>query len=390
MLDTALQERDFGTPTAEATGDVDLSKEYGGAAYDPKKGWAQASHGYATTNEMGDTSTDLPVEEYIELAEGVFPAVEDNSHQFMVDNRFSYIRIPIEDFQAYEKSPLNFREWLDKYCEERGLDSRSDFAIVTRVKTLESAQRKNGIVAMPSGSVPDYIGEHFIALKQRFCPKNSRSLDTMERAMIASEKDAIARKNYLWVPHDKTQFRAHKTMKMATVPTGPHPALEGREHPLAGCNIMVERKIAHESQMDVDKLTRKFIDIGRSVQNGQVKLINAFSSGATSSSRDRKELHSTCFREERRQKAIDALGALLYAKVFEDSGMNRFLNPKKADNYSALDANALREATIVTIDNHFTPSGAAELKALVLNLPTFNSTKPAPGYRKPKLVADAA
>ena len=371
MLNTAKQTQDFEEPATKATGDVDLSKEYGGAKYDPKLGWSTATH----------TFTDLPVEEYIELAEGAAPDILAQSQRFMSDNGFSHIEIPIEAFQRWEEGTQNFREWLDEYCNKHGLDSRADFAIIgPRVKELESASRKTTVVAMPTHSVVDYLGVQFVALKQRYCPKNLRSLDTLERAMKAAESDpeTIARKNYYWKPHDKTKFRGHKTLRTATVPEG--------DHPLAGLSIMAEVKLEHESQMDVDRATRKFIDIGRSIRNAQVKLINAFSMSSASRA-NRRQLYSTCSREERRQTNVDALGAALYATTFKEAGFDRFLDPTTRKNHPALSPRALLSAAEDTIFESFKTDDQSPVHKQVTNLPIFDALKPkAPG--KPKAKTD--
>ena len=340
-----------------------LAKTQQQAAYNYSKGWSTTAH----------PIPDLSEEEYIELAEAAAPDIAEQARSFMDDNGFSYIEIPHSAFYEYETSPLNFREWLDQYCEEHGMDSRADFAIIgPRVKTLESAHRKTATGQTKPDRLIDYLGIEFVALKQTEGKKNKHSLNTMDSAMNAIENDpqTLARKNHYWIPHKKTQFRGHKTLREATVPEG---------HELSGLTILAEVKIEHESQMDIDKLTRKFINIGRSVQSAHIKVSSTFSAAKG----DAKRGHKFCRDIQNMQEAVDALGAMLYNRVFTDSGMNRFMKPDEIGNYPALSRRALISAAEDTVNEHFTNGNRDSLLKTIMGMSMFDEFRaPKPGARK--------
>ncbi|HPF77675.1 MAG TPA: hypothetical protein PLF01_00165 [Alphaproteobacteria bacterium] len=336
-----------------------LKTEHSSAAYDYKRGWSTTAHPIPGLSEQ----------EYIDIAEAAQGDIQDQARAFMDDNGFSYIEIPHSDFMAYERSPKNFREWLEDYCEEKNakiadpknhLDPRADFAVVgPRVKKLESAERKTATGQVLADRLVDYAGVMFVALKQTCARKNKVSLNTLGDAMKAIEEDprTLAIKNHYWEPHKKTQFRAHKSLWLATVPEG---------HALSDLETLVEVKIEHESQMDIDKLTRRFINIGREAQHA---FETAFNGVITA--RDRKRATKLCVDEAAKFQAFDALGALLYNRVFADAGMNTFMKPSIANDFPPLSAKALLDAARATVNEHFSNGSRKALLDTITQMDMF-------------------
>lgn len=280
------------------------------AAYDHKKGWSTTGQPWAAT-----------VEEYLEIAHAVKPMLREEISNFINSQGFSVIEIEYEAFRDYERGETPFREWLEEYCNSRGLDSRSDFAIMgPRVKDQESAHRKTASGEKLPDRVIDYIGVQCIALKQTKKPENKQSITNMRRFMSTIEEDkrTIARKNLYWQPHDKTGFRGHKTLWELTAP---------KDSEMAPFSILAEIKLEHESQMDVDRFTRRFINVDRTAKSYMARAWdNTFGALA-------KSVTGTCTHEEKKRKSVTFLGVALYNRVFWDAGLDQLLNPQLKDRY---------------------------------------------------------
>ncbi len=340
------------------------------ASYDYKKGWATTAQPFSA----------LTVEEYHEIATAAADDLSSQMHDFLNKNNFTYIEIPHSAFFDYELSKLNFREWLNQYCDEQNeiikkqakasnvepilMDHRAHFAIIKpRIKTLESAKRKTATGQKTPERIVDYLGTQLISLKQTSNRKNKTSLDIMARAMTAIEgaTQSLARKNHYWDPHTKTKFRGHKTLRIATVP---------EEHALSGFQVLAEIKIEHESQMDIDKLTRKFINIGRSAQRAFEKCFATPEKTPVARNYSKRSA-KLCRQEHEKQRAVDALGGMLYNRVFTDIGMNRFMNPRLMDDFSALPIRALLSAAKETVAEHFSNGCKRDLLGTITNMEMF-------------------
>ncbi len=134
-----------------------LQQPFRSSSYDPKKWWS------ITAQPMPDYS----VQEYLGLAEAAQDDLVNNARNFLSDNDFSFIEINHDIFTQYEKSKLNFREWLENFCDENRLDKNVDFLMVgPRVKAPNSAERKASTGELPNDRIVDYLGIMFVSLKQ--------------------------------------------------------------------------------------------------------------------------------------------------------------------------------------------------------------------------------
>lgn len=326
------------------------------ASYDYKKGWDTSGPHFTAWDNVDDN---------IEVAKAAAPKLEKDIQRFCTENDLSYIVIPHKDFkEGYETEDLNFREWLNKYCAEKNINPRADVAIMgSRIKDKESAERKTATGEKSVEDLVDYLGLQIITLKQTTAKHNNKSLKTMKRMMEAIENDSqtVGRKNHYYVPHEKTQFRAHKTRRKVFVP---------KSERLNGICILAEIKIEHESQMDIDKLTRKFISIGREAQRLQTDFSNSML-GKNPSMTDYRRAYKMCTKVQNMQEAMDALGAQLYNRMFADAGMDIFLNPQLADRTPPLSAKILLSAAKETIREHISSGSQQDMTDLIQNMAMF-------------------
>ncbi len=236
---------------------------------------------------------------------------------FMDSNGFSFVRIPHEDFKVYEQGLRPFRSWFDDYCKTHGLNSRADICVVgPSIKDISSADRKTATGEHSPERVLDYLRCMPIVLKKH--PNNSKhrySMDTLARVIDAFEGDdrAIARKNTFWKPNPKTGIRTHKTLWSCSVD-------EGQD--LHGFETVAEIKVEHEAHMDIDRLTRAFLQHGRDTTSLMVQfaenVTDWFSRILSSASRKTAD----------KDRMINNWGRLLYNYFNHEQGFNRFLDPK--------------------------------------------------------------
>lgn len=342
-----------------------LSAPYRDASYNHKKGWSTTAQPYSR----------LTVGDYHQIASLSQNDVRKKSQQFMDKNDFSYIEISHEEFLSFEKGRDNFRQWLDNVCKERGVSSRADFLIVgPRVKTRESGDRKTIDDGTDPDRIVDYSGVMFVALKQHpKAPKNKDSLNTLVKAInsIESDDETLAHKNLFWRPHQITKFRGHYslwTVKAA--------AKEPEDKVYEDYDILTEVKIEHESQMDADKLTRRFLNIGRAAKGAQAQ----FSSNAKNLG---KRSYKQAVIEQQKDQAITALGATIYNRVFTDAGLVRLMDPKLYGAFAALSTKAILATAKETVKEHFKPSVARELISTISNMSMFDDL-PKPSRPSPK------
>lgn len=291
------------------------AQQQAATAYNPKKGWSTAAQ----------PEKNLTAADYHTLAHAAAPDLHRQAIEFCERHGLSYVHVSHEDFKnGYEKAEgLSFREWFEDHCEQQGLNKKFysgvDICIVGPcIKTLASAERKTGMnVPTPDRNV-DYLRTMLVAVKKTGSYRNRESLNTLAQAMEAIEKDqeTIAIKNYYYAPHAKTGFRGHKSLWVSTAP---------EDSGLGGMQVLSEVKIEHESQMDLDKLTRRFIDIDRSWQNA---LQGSF-------------WHTVCGTRAASPKGMDhatdiitGWGRKLYDRMFADAGLNRFLAPALQKTYA--------------------------------------------------------
>lgn len=250
---------------------------------------------------------------------------------FCARKGYSYVTIPHADFVKYEKSDLNFREWYDEYRAERGLAPNPDTCIIApRIKSSLSCQRKGRSdigSQKETDAVTDYLAGMIVVMKKRPDSKNNRySLQNLGHLMASIEVEpfTLGHKNYFYSPHDKTGFRAHKSLISAVI----GPASEK----YAGWEFPGEVKIEHESLMDIDKLTRSFIDIGRSVNKALMHF--GLTSTPGDSANQNVVINKITGRIGRLEAASDRISKLLYDHVCANAGFNIFLGPDKRDAFA--------------------------------------------------------
>jgi len=159
---------------------------------------------------------------------------------------------------------------------------------------------------------------------------------------------------------------------------------------MGGIPILAEVKVEHESQMDIDKLTRKFINIGRSAQSAFTSTYEKINSRETSHQTLRRA-SKLCVSESEKQQAIDALGGLLYNRVFADAGINRLMNPQLIGQFPALPAKALLASAEETIGEHFTNGNKRKMLEVVRGMSMFKDflnpkRKPQPSKTQKKIL----
>ncbi len=141
--------------------------------------------------------------------------------------------------------------------------------------------------------------------------------------------------------------------------------------------ILAEIKLEHESQMDVDKLTRRFLNIGRAGKRLQAEVVRV---GKTP-----KKSFDAARKEEDKDEALRGIGAMLYNRVFTDAQLVNLMNPERRGSFPALPPKAILEALKETIKGlGFTRSTTRDLTALVTNMSMFEELKKPTKTRSPK------
>ncbi len=283
------------------------------AIYDPNLNWS-----ITVQTEEG-----LPVEDYCHIAEQAEDELIRQKMEFYREHGFTTIYVSHEDFLKYEKSTVPFSKWLDAHCKKHGLNRNADVCLVSSLKTLESAKRKTATNNPTPDQVIDYLRCMPIVLKKSpLSKKNRESLDVLETLMYAAERDprTIARKNYFWKPNPKTGISMHKTLQNYTV-------LE--DSCLGGFQILVENKMLHESQIDLDRLTRKFLDFARETESAIPQFYGAGGCSSSSSSRSHKRADKHSRSMSSREEKVNSWGKMLYRRLNYDAGYIRFLDPKE-------------------------------------------------------------
>lgn len=300
------------------------------AGYDYKRRWDSTAQ-----PELLTSGKPLPVEDYIAIAQDAAPDMMDQIGTFMEANGMTYNVIPHGAFRSeYEKGPraLDFRTWYEDYCEKAGMNPQVDMCIIgPRVKTDESASRKTGTNDTLPDRNRDYLAFMGVVLKKRSNLKNKFSLDTMGAAVerLENYEGVLAHKNYLYRPHEHTGIRYHATLWMATAPAGKM---------MEGMRVLGEFKLEHESQMDLDKLTRSFIDMERSSVRSLFSMCSLPGTKAWTSQRSINE----------RTDTVVQWGRMLYDRIFEDAGFGRFLAPDARAQHAAEKWNHILDHMIST------------------------------------------
>jgi len=215
--------------------------------YNPREGWDSTAQPFEG----------LSREEYREIAEGALPVLQNKMTALCEAQHLSYIEIDHKDYQAYENSAEPFRDWFNKYCHARGLSPNADIALVACVKDENSSEFKEK--TRSPDRVRDYVRAMAIVLEGSKRKQTEQSIERMGDLIATFDNDVLngtlARKNYFHTPKDNG-YRAYKALWRIEA-----------QGELEGYPILAEVKIEHESQQDLNRMTRKFMGITRSMRD---------------------------------------------------------------------------------------------------------------------------
>ncbi len=304
---------------------IDPKKSLAAAAevYNPSKGWAT----------LAQRLDGISPKEYVSLAHYAEPNLQAELIKFCEKNRLSYAVIPHSEFLQYEGSTQDFKRWYVAACTKHGQNPQADVMVMTRVKMIDSAERKNQFDPTSADRVKDYLGGMLVFM-QGNTPKSKRdSVDRMAASMSSMQDDerTLGINNLFWKPL-KHGYRAFKSAWEI------YPSQETgwSEFP-----ILSSIKIQHESQMGIDRLTRRFM----SVQRATTKVLSTFweKNGSPTDHDAAKNTRSHMNRAEKRASGLEHLGRALYDIVHDRAGLNRLINPDLMENHLPRDAQYLCE-----------------------------------------------
>lgn len=324
--------------------DLTLLDRWGNASYNDARDWKNTLQPLAGTGAS--------INEYTEIAHRSVGDLEQQLAGFFDRHGFSYVQINHSEFkETFEPTGTNFRDWLEQQCEKYGLDPHVDLLLVGPcVKDIASSERKMHNHKNSSDDIRDYLRAMVVVLKTKQTSKakhkHGQSFSVFERLMTAIEHDEanIPYKNQLWSPHEKTGFRGFKARWTAN----------DSEEPLY--QILSEVKFQHETQMDIDKLTRAFLAMTRS----RLRLQNDFPEMNPS-----RRGYMASKEADEQANFIRNLSVILYNRVHADAGFNhRFLNPALAVDYSPHDFYAID----AFIHEHLPLFNAMQQKSMIKKL----------------------
>lgn len=318
-----------------------------GAEYDPYYGWEEKKLPQIT-NQKGDRL--LSHKDYHHIASAVRNRFSDNLHAFCQREGLNVIQVSHEDFLKYERGTMDFRDWLEGVCADKGLNvNDADICIIGPcVKPLESVTRKLQDRIKGPEEVPDYLRTTLVALKKNPGSRRNRvCLSLLDRLIgaISVEEDGTprARKDLLFKPHKDRAFRAYKVAWDTDLgPVDPLYQDEGIPQEIRNKMTMLMEQAGHvmssevqvklESQMGIDRFSRQVL---MALERSANRATLAFASGTAYSER---ELNRQINRMELWKKTVNKWGRLLYDRLAQDSGLNRFLAPELITERRALSA----------------------------------------------------
>ncbi|MCB9982572.1 MAG: hypothetical protein H6861_02700 [Rhodospirillales bacterium] len=297
------------------------------ASYEDQKNWK------ITVQPIPDDNF-ATAEDYIDIAEQANEQAQKNLESFCKQHKFSFMSVDQESFHAFErgyytttdsgKKCIDFRDFLEDYAKKTGQSLNVDLMLVKpSVKELERAESK----VLEKGSardIIDYSRAMLVVLKNKpRAKKDTKSIQTLSRLIQCMENDDETRayKNYFWLPHKDSGFRAYKALRLTTVP-------EDKER--AGDHILTEVKIEHESQMAIDCATRPFMDIGRNTS----KVKSHYTAVAQNVSTPREEAKQAAKHGMLHSRNADVVAKWqrwLYNRINKDAGLDDFLKPEPTE-----------------------------------------------------------
>jgi len=321
--------------------------KYGENPYQPFFGWSN----------LAQPVENLDKASYRELAVQGTPNLAAKMAAFCEINRFSYIFIPHEDYRlGFEKGTQRFRTWLNDYCHENRLNPNVQVAIVGPcVKDEDSTEFKSK--ARPDDRVRDYLRGMYVFLQGRTLKSERASLDNIGNAIDTLQNDGkfhtIARKNYLHTPKNNG-YRAYKAAWNVPLPGA-----------FSEWEMLAEIKIEHESQQDVNRMTRRFMSIGRQARDAIEKY---YPTCTSSMSNDFRNAHNNISRIQHMIVDIDRFSKSAYDLVHEWAGLNRFLDASDVHSHAPVSLSELQGQARKAIDA-FGPSVVREIQNAGLRIP---------------------
>ena len=292
--------------------------------YDPSKGWQTCAQ----------PIPGLSYKDYHEIAEASVPVLRSHMKLFYERQRLSVVEITPEDLLAFEKSPLQFRTWLEKHCHETGKNNKADIMIVVGVKPLESCARKVAKNLDAADRERDYLRGMAVVLNPRGLTP-ARMADKLGSCISALESDEgnLARKNQFHTPNT-TGYSGYKGINVVKV---------AADSDLSGVDfeILAEHKIELESHMDAHKLTRRLLNIDRTTES-VLPDFYAVCGGQTDSD---KRIAGTGLRKlDGKREFLTELSRVIYKTLRTSDGTARFLNPAEAHLHTSKDPKTLQAA----------------------------------------------
>jgi hypothetical protein len=324
-----------------------------GDSYDPFSGWSNLAQPIAA----------LDSKSYLEFAHEGLEPLKERMVAFCEANDFSHVIIPQEDYRAgFEKGGNKFHAWFEEYCRMHGMNPAVKVAIIGPcVKDEGSTDFKSK--NQPAARVKDYLRGMYIFLEGNTAKSARKSLDNIGNAIDCLQNDekfkTLGRKNELHTPADNG-YRAYKAAW--NVPLG---------GVFAGKEMMAEVKIEHESQQDLNRMTRRFMSFSRNTRDAMEK----FHSNCTSESggnRDFRIANKNMLLMKRNVEDLDKFSRLVYDSLHKQSGLNRFLDKNKESQYAPAAPEVIQAAARKVIDAFGVPI-AREIENAGLKLPSVRA-----------------
>jgi hypothetical protein len=229
-------------------------------------------------------------------------------------------------YAEFEHGSLPFRKWLEGYCAETGQSLAAAHVLVVEpcVKPLESALNK--IANKPAeraAYTKDYLRAEIIGLKKGSHSSQIRMIGEIIDS-LDNDPMTVARKNQFHTPHEDTAYRGYHAVWRCEVPD---------DQPLEGFAILAEVKFEHETQQDLNRLTRKIQLISRTKDAVQREFYD----------RCGTEFPFNYNRIERKVVALEELGIVAYDYIHAENGFNKFLDPRLQASHTPLSAAELND-----------------------------------------------
>lgn len=321
------------------------------AATEPRDGAPEPYKPYLGWSNLAQPEEGLDGKSYLELSHYGVDPLKRRMIDFCERNNLSHVVIPQDAYRTgFEKGNTPFRAWLEEYCHLHGMNPQVQVAIVGPCVKDEASSLFKG-KARPAERTKDYLRGMYIFLQGPTARTARASLDNLGSAIDSLQAEdrfqTLARKNYLHTPK-ANGYRAYKGAW--NVP------LEG---PFSGWEMMAEVKLEHQSQQDVNRMTRRFMEISRATREA----LERFYDNCTSEEDEKQgfsKAHSHVNRLQARINTLDGFSKLLYDYVHDKSGMNRFLGKEAAKKHEPADYGAIQAAANKAIEM-FGPSIIREI-----------------------------